>query len=150
MPVLVSRKAPGSPELSSRVVKQMAERMLAELKIESAELSLLLTDDAGIHRLNREHRGKSSPTDVLSFPLMDPDDEQFGTLEQGAIGDVVISIDTAQRQADRSGHDLVEEVRRLLAHGVLHLLGYDHETDVEEAEMEAATTRLIRASQGPY
>lgn len=146
MPVLVTRKAPASPELSSRVVKQMAERMLAELKIESAELSLLLTDDAGIHQLNRQHRGKSSPTDVLSFPLMDPDDEQFGTLEQGAIGDVVISIDTAQRQADRAGHDLVEEVRRLLAHGILHLLGYDHETDTEEREMEAASQRLMRAS----
>ncbi len=125
----------------------MAERMLRELRIETAELSILLTDDFQIARLNQKHRQKSSPTDVLSFPLMDPDDEQFDTLDHGALGDVVISIDTAQRQADRAGLELEAEVCRLLAHGVLHLLGYDHQTDVEEQEMERATQRLIRASQ---
>lgn len=124
----------------------MAERMLRDLRVESSELSILLTDDEQIARLNYEHRRKSGPTDVLSFPLLDPDDEQFSTLEDSPLGDVVISIDTAQRQADRSGHDLELEVRRLLAHGVLHLMGYDHQTDLEEAEMNHAADRLIRVS----
>jgi probable rRNA maturation factor len=123
----------------------MAERMLRELCLETAELSLLLTDDLQMHRLNQKHRQKNGPTDVLSFPLMGEDEEV--TLERAAIGDVVISIDTAQRQADREGIELVDEVRRLLAHGLLHLLGYDHQTDAEEAEMDAVAQRLIEASR---
>jgi probable rRNA maturation factor len=147
MPVLVSRKAPASPELASRDVRRIGERMLAELNIQGAELSILLTNDAFIHELNREHRGKDKPTDVLSFPLMDPDDERLTTLEGGPLGDVVVSLDTASRQAKQRRHPLLEEVRFLLGHGILHLLGYDHETDAEEKEMDALTRRLVKASK---
>jgi probable rRNA maturation factor len=148
MPVLVTRKAPASPELPNRKVKRIAERMLEELRVGGTELSILLTNDAFIHELNLEHRGKDKPTDVLSFPLMDPDDEQLATLASGPIGDVVISLDTAQRQAKQRRHVLLEEVRFLLGHGILHLLGYDHETDAEEKEMDALTRRLVVASKG--
>ena len=148
MPALVTRNAPASPEVSSRQVKKIAERMLAALKIEAAELSILLTDDASIQELNREHRNKDKPTDVLAFPLMDPDDEGLNTLDGGALGDVVISLDTALVQANHRGVELLDEVRALLAHGLLHLLGYDHQTDAEEAEMNAAAERLVIASQG--
>lgn len=116
--------------------------MLHALNIESAELSILLTDDATIWRLNGEHRGKHAATDVLSFPLMDFDDEA-DTLEDGALGDIVISIDRALLQADSRGQDLMTEIRALLAHGLLHLLGYDHETDAEEAEMNRQVARLL-------
>lgn len=147
MPALLTRNAPASPEISSRLVKKIAERMLMHLRIETAELSILLTDDDTIRQLNREHRHKDAPTDVLSFPLMDPDDEQLDTLEGGPLGDVVISLDRALLQAEARGVDLVDEVRALLAHGLLHLLGYDHETDAEEAEMNSLADKLIAASR---
>ncbi len=121
--------------------------MLRDLSMESAELSILLTDDLFIHRLNLEHRGKDRPTDVLSFPLMDPEDEALQRLDGGVLGDVVISVDTAQRQADHRGHGLLDEVCFLLAHGLLHLLGYDHQTDTEEAEMNTLTRRLVDAAR---
>jgi probable rRNA maturation factor len=147
MPALVTRNAPASPEVPSRQVKKIAERMLRALKMEAAELSILLTDDAAIQRLNREHRNKDTPTDVLAFPLMDPDDESLNTLEGGALGDVVISLDTALVQANQRGVELVDEVRALLAHGLLHLIGYDHQTDAEELEMNTAAERLVAASR---
>lgn len=147
MPVLVRREAPASPHLPLKQVQRAAEKMLEAMRIESAELSVLLTDDATIHRLNYQHRGKNHATDVLAFPLMDPEDETLQTLEGGALGDVVISLDTAQRQAGQFGQDLLEQVRTLLAHGLLHLLGYDHQTDVEESEMNALAERLVVAAK---
>lgn len=147
MPALLTRQAPASPEIPSRLVKKIAERMLKHLHIESAELSILLTDDDTIRQLNREHRSKDVPTDVLAFPLMDADDEQLDTLEGGPLGDVVISLDRALIQAESRGVELTEEVRTLLAHGLLHLLGYDHQTDAEEQEMNALADKLIAASR---
>jgi probable rRNA maturation factor len=147
MPAFVTRQAPGSPEISSRQVKKIAESMLRHLNIEGAELSILLTDDSTIARLNRDHRGKNAPTDVLAFPQMDPDDEQLNTLDDGALGDVVISLDRALMQAEQRRHELMTELRELLAHGLLHLLGYDHETDAEEAEMNGLAAKLIAASR---
>lgn len=149
MPVLITRQAPASPALPAAPLKRSAQRMLDELGIGNSELSILLCDDPQIQVLNQTHRGKNAPTDVLSFPLMDPEDEQLSTLEGGALGDVVISLDTAQRQAARRGQDLMQEVEFLLAHGLLHLLGYDHETDDEEAEMDAATQKLVAAVRRP-
>ncbi len=147
MPAFVTRQAPASPEVPSRQVKKIAERMLRELHIETAELSILLTDDPTIRRLNREHRQKDSATDVLAFPLMDMDDEQLNTLDGGALGDIVISLDRALMQAESRGLSLVDEVRALTAHGLLHLLGYDHQTDEEEAEMNNLAEKLVAASR---
>ncbi len=102
-----------------------------------AELSIIITDDAGIQALNRSWRGKDKPTDVLSFSQLEWRD-QHGRQKRhdprrvldGAVkpvlGDVVISIDSAAAQAQRFGHSLQEEALRLLVHGVLHLLGHDH------------------------
>jgi probable rRNA maturation factor len=82
--------------------------------------------DPEIHSLNRQYRGKDKPTDVLSFPLAD-------ALQSFLLGDVVISIETAARQAQQRGHSLREELQILLIHGILHLLGYDHEVSRREA-----------------
>lgn len=147
MPVLVSRKAPRSPAFDRRAIQRLAETMLAELEVTDFELSVLLTDDTFIHELNREHRSKDKPTDVLSFPLLEPTDARLKTANPGAIGDVVISLDTALRQGKQRRHSLHAEVRFLLAHGILHLMGYDHETDAEEAEMDALTRRLVAACE---
>ena len=141
MPTLVRRQARGAPTLASRLVQLAGDRMLGSLKRERAELSVLLTNDALIHTLNRQHRGKDRPTDVLAFPL---DDAEGG--DHALLGDVVISLDTAERQARRKRHDLLAEVRFLLAHGLLHLCGYDHDTTVGKREMDRMTRRLVRAA----
>jgi probable rRNA maturation factor len=122
--------------------------MLHALDLDDAELSVLLTDDARIRELNFEHRGKDKPTDVLAFPMEDDDYPEI----PGAptlLGDVVISIDTAARQAKNRRRELVDEVAHLLAHGLLHLVGYDHQTDAQEREMNAETDRLVRLATGP-
>ena len=94
--------------------------------------------DPEIHRLNRQYRQKDKPTDVLSFPLADD-------LCPALLGDVVISVDTATRQAHRRKHSLREEVQILLIHGVLHLLGYDHEVSRSEAIRMRKKEREIQA-----
>ncbi len=147
MPAFVRRQAPHSAALDARSVQRLAERMLVALGLEAAELSVLLTDDARIKELNREHRHKDRPTDVLAFPL-DEDAEGAGPR---LLGDVVISLDTAARQARGRRRELGDEVRFLLAHGLLHLVGYDHATPAEKREMSALTRRLVArsAAQGP-
>ncbi|NPA41903.1 MAG: rRNA maturation RNase YbeY [Aquificae bacterium] len=109
-------------------VEETARRILEALGLENTELSVLITNDEHIRELNRTYRGKDKPTDVLSFPI----GEKVG--DRLILGDVVISLDTAKRQAQELGHTLEEEVKRLLIHGVIHLLGYDHERGGEEEE----------------
>jgi probable rRNA maturation factor len=116
--------------------------MLTELGLADAELSVLLTNDATIHQLNREHRDKDRPTDVLAFPL---DTELLGPGPR-VLGDIVISLDTAERQARSRKRELLPEVRFLLAHGLLHLIGYDHDTKPHKREMDAMARRLVRAA----
>ena len=94
--------------------------------------------DPEIHDLNRQYRKKDKPTDVLSFPLAD---KLYPTL----LGDVVISLDTATRQAQRRGHSLREELQTLLIHGILHLLGYDHEVSRSEAARMRHKEREVKA-----
>lgn len=109
---------------------------------ESAQLSVTFVDDAAIRELNREHRGIDRPTDVLSFPQFEPDEE----IPEGMpymLGDLVVSLETARRQAEEYGHSEEREIAFLLVHGFLHLLGYDHETPEEEAEMRQEQRVLL-------
>eukprot|EP00326_Haptolina_ericina_P028135 CAMPEP_0181184604 /NCGR_PEP_ID=MMETSP1096-20121128/9057_1 /TAXON_ID=156174 ORGANISM="Chrysochromulina ericina, Strain CCMP281" /NCGR_SAMPLE_ID=MMETSP1096 /ASSEMBLY_ACC=CAM_ASM_000453 /LENGTH=166 /DNA_ID=CAMNT_0023273381 /DNA_START=44 /DNA_END=544 /DNA_ORIENTATION=- len=134
--VLLSEEGEGVGALGiSHDVKEDALKLLhAAAPTEQHQLSLTLCDDSFIHGLNRQWRGVDRPTDVLSFPL---DDEVL-------LGDLVISVDTAQREATERGYALRDEIRVLLVHGLLHLLGYDHETDASEhAEMASAEQRLM-------
>lgn len=144
MPTIVVRNARGAPPLDGRIVKRRAERMLIELGAEDAELSVMLTNDALIRDLNEKHRKKSKATDVLSFPMDDLGKGPSGRAR--LLGDVVISLDTAARQARRRRRELISEVTHLLAHGILHLIGYDHETDAEERRMNVEAAKLIRAA----
>ena len=117
---------------------EVAQQTLTLLGLEDVELSLLLCDDAFILPLNRDYRGKDRPTDVLSFSQReegDPDDP--------VLGDVIISIERAQEQADERGHALGVELALLLVHGILHLLGYDHEEEEEAEEMEAKEREIL-------
>ena len=120
--------------------------MLRCLDLAEAELSIALTDDEEIHELNRVFRQRDEPTDVLAFSMREG--AHVGSL--GAIpemlGDVVVSVEMARRQAARRGRALETEVRELLAHGLLHLVGYDHRTKDEARAMGAETRRLCRAA----
>lgn len=116
--------------------------MLQALELGSAELSILLCDDKTIHVLNREHRRKDKPTDVLAFAMREGAELAGG---HALLGDVVISLQTARRQAKQHRRQLWDEVTMLLAHGLLHLIGYDHRTDAEERAMNLEVERLCAA-----
>lgn len=112
----------------------MAARLakaLSDLGCEDKELSVLLTDDARIGELNERYRGRKGPTNVLSFPQAD---ETGPALPTGMLGDVVVSVETAAREAADQECSLESRVYHLLCHGLLHLLGYDHEESGEQAE----------------
>jgi len=119
-----------------------AEAMLESLDLADAELSILLCDDGTIRKLNRRYRKKNKATDVLAFPMP----EGPGPAAQpGLLGDVVISLPTATRQAAEHDRPIIQEVTFLLAHGLLHLLGYDHANRREEQDMKAQTEGLLAA-----
>ncbi len=112
------------------LVAAAAELALGLLGEGDSELSISLVDDEAIRRLNATWRSKDVPTDVLAFAQR----EGEGPDVPGLLGDVVISIPTAERQARERGHAMEHEIRELLVHGILHLLGYDHERSPAEAE----------------
>jgi probable rRNA maturation factor len=143
MPAVVRKsRALVPPEgITSVEVRRRAERMLEHLGLGERELSVLLTDDRRIHRLNRDYRSKDRPTDVLAFAM----GEGEGPGADELLGDVVISLETAARQAAARRRAPLDEVTHLLAHGVLHLVGYDHQTDAEHRAMERAARGLLAA-----
>ena len=145
MSTSVLRRAPGSPALMPSAIRRIADAMLIELELQNAELSVLLTNDTEIHALNLQHRQQDKPTDVLSFPLDEGGGADGAVSGTRVLGDVVISLDTAARQARGRKRELLPEVCFLLAHGILHLLGYDHGNPREKREMDALTRRLVRA-----
>ncbi|HVW91159.1 MAG TPA: rRNA maturation RNase YbeY [Devosia sp.] len=123
----------------------MADRAVFEALAQSgarvkgvAELSILLTDDAEQQVLNRQWRGMDKPTNVLSFPQIEP----FAPLE-GLIGDIVLARETLEREAADLGKPVTEHFTHLVVHGFLHILGYDHIEDDEAAEMEGLETRIL-------
>ena len=139
--ILVKRVRAGrSPD--SRAIVRRAAGILELLDVDGAELSVVLCDDAFIHGLNRDYRGIDRPTDVLSFPQ-----DGAGGPAGGArvLGDVVISIDAAARQAKDRGCATGDEVTALLVHGVLHLLGWDHEAPAEAQAMAERAEAIERA-----
>ena len=117
----------------------LASRALVLLERPNSEVSLLFCDDETIQPLNRDWRGKDRPTDVLSFSQIEG--QCIG--DPNLLGDIIISVPTAQRQAEERGHSLSHELRVLVVHGLCHLLGYDHEEDEEAEEMEALERTLL-------
>ena len=131
------------PGVRSARVRSDAAAVLAAMEQKRAELTVVLVDDAAIQVLNRGYRKKDAPTDVLAFAMREG--LRVAGDEHG-LGDVVISLETAARQARRRRKPLEAEVRTLLIHGILHLLGYDHERSEPEAKrMRAAERRLSRS-----
>lgn len=117
--------------------------MLRALDMPKAELSVMLCDDSTIQELNRRYRNQDRPTDVLSFSMVEGKRIEGSSL---LLGDVVISLSTAGRQATANKQELLPEVTLLLAHGLLHLLGFDHQTRVQHRRMKARVDMLIAAA----
>ena len=136
--VIVSMRGRRVPALAARL-RRSGRHLLELLRQPEAELSVLLVSDREIRRLNRSYRGLDRPTDVLSFAQR----EGCAGAPAGLLGDVVISVDTARRQAAARGAPLVQEGERLLIHGVLHLFGYEHERSAAEARRMARRERAL-------
>lgn len=141
-------------ELAAEVLERLQEGLQAVARLnelpEESEVDVTIVDDEEIHALNREYRGMDKPTDVLSFALdEDCDDcdepELLDGPEEHLFGDIIISAETALRQAEEYGHGLEREMTYLAVHGMFHLLGYDHMTDEEKAEMRAKEEAALRA-----
>jgi probable rRNA maturation factor len=115
--------------VSIRPLAGFLRRAQRSLHLADREVTVCLVTDAAIARMNRKFRGQRGPTDVLSFPLSNGNSRHARYL-----GDIAISAQTARRNARREGRSLSEELRVLILHGVLHLAGYDHETDNGEME----------------
>jgi len=121
--------------------KKGLERVLKDLDCPERELSILFTDDKRIAELNTHYLGRKGSTNVLAFPMKEGSASEF---ESPMLGDVVISVGAALRESEAFGEDLEHTIDRLLIHGFLHLLGYDHETADSEAErMENQEKRLL-------
>lgn len=109
-----------------------------------AEVSVVFADDDYIHELNREYRGKDCSTDVLSFALNEGEEpDVIGGPAETLLGDIVISLDTAARQAEEFGHSLERELAYLTVHGMLHLLGFDHEAEDDKSVMRQKEEQVL-------
>ena len=143
----------GREDVEVLPIAELAEFVINwEGKPESTEVSVSFVDDEEIARLNESYRGRSGPTDVLSFECDGVDDEfdDFEEMPDGIevpfeLGDVVIAVDVAKRQTAEYGTTFQEEIELLLTHGLLHLCGYDHVVEEEALVMEALEKRILEA-----
>jgi pyridoxine 5-phosphate synthase len=140
MPVLITSRTATPPPISLQQLLQRAKRLLSLCDHEQSELSILLVDDPEMAQLNGQYRNKSGPTNVLAFAMQ----EAGGAcLPEELLGDVIISLDTAAREAATDRVTLHQRVTILLIHGLLHLLGFDHERSRNEAQAMAAREKKL-------
>ena len=134
-------------DVRSVPVEELAKFVLEREEVpDNTEVSIAFVDDEQIHELNREYRGIDRPTDVLSFECDGLDDDMdFDDGEVFELGDIIIAVDVAERQTQEYGTSFRDELSLLLAHGLLHLCGYDHIEDDEAEEMEAREKELLSA-----
>lgn len=143
MNLVVVRSRGGPHGVSASTIRTRATRMLRHLGREGDELSVMLVDDATMRALNARWRGKDASTDVLSFSMAEG---EYGDVNPRMLGDVVISVPTAARQAAQGGGAVMDELTTLLAHGLLHLLGHDHRTAREDRAMRRRTEELVASA----
>ena len=136
------KKIKSTPELRALIKRAVNESLIYEGFERPCEVSVTLVDNERIHELNLEHRGIDRPTDVLSFPMFD---EDFDDGELCVLGDIVISLEQAEKQAEEYGHSFERETAFLTVHSMLHLLGYDHEEGkAAESEMFAKQEEILK------
>lgn len=128
--------------ISSKKIRQTASVILSALGYPDAELSILIVDDQQIAQLNRQYLNRKGPTNVIAFCMRQG---QFSDIAPNLLGDIVISADTAQREAQSAAISMQDRFDQLLIHGTLHLLGYDHENTEDEAlKMEEKAAELLQ------
>lgn len=132
------------PEIKLASIRAAIEKTLEAEKRTDAEVSVLLVNDSRMRELNRSYRNIDSSTDVLAFAM---GEGEFSDLHPDLLGDVVISVNAADRQKDRAGHSLIDEIRYLAIHGTLHLLGYEDETVSGRARMRRRGRKYLKDSQ---
>ncbi|MCL2669839.1 MAG: rRNA maturation RNase YbeY [Syntrophaceae bacterium] len=124
--------------IDRRRLRGTLRRLLKAVGNPDGEISIVLTDDAQIQEINRHYLNRDRPTNVISFAMMEG---EFGAINPNLLGDIVISLETASRDAEKGRLDFEEEVAFLLIHGLLHLLGYDHE------EVEPSRALAMKAKE---
>ena len=135
----------------SYALKMLIRRsVIAALEYEGyendCEISITLTDNKGIHAINKQFRNIDAPTDVLSFPLVEYEESEEPPVDDGnMLGDIIISLERAEEQANEFGHSFEREVSFLTVHSMLHLLGYDHvNSEAEEEEMRSRQREIMK------
>jgi probable rRNA maturation factor len=139
-----TKNKPVSPAWLERLSSLALKKVKGPAFEKKSELSIVLTGDGEVKRLNRAYRRKNKTTDVLSFPLLEGKKMVSGLKEKVLLGDVVISLPQTRRQAVQRGKQFEEELALLLVHGILHLLGYDHATKAQEKKMFGLQDRLLK------
>lgn len=145
MPVLISNlqeKVAVDHDLTEFLADVAAKALASAGYRRDAEISLVFVDDAYIHRLNLQYRGVDRPTDVLAFAMLEG--EPVAGADEIILGDVIISLQAAQRQAADYGHSFRREAAYLTVHGVLHLLGFDHGREDEQKIMRRKEEEVLR------
>ncbi|MBW2367411.1 MAG: rRNA maturation RNase YbeY [Deltaproteobacteria bacterium] len=125
-------------------IRETAQTILSALDCPDGELSILIVDDPQIALLNQQYLDRTGPTNVIAFPMQEG---LFSNITPGLLGDVVISIDTAEREGALGTVGLATRFKELLVHGVLHLFGYDHETKPDEDKMAEKNTAILKRIQ---
>jgi len=146
MPVTIINKQT-TVALDRKTIRSLIKALLSGHDVVGADLTLTFADDEYVHDLNREYRGIDKPTDVLSFAMRDGGDRRDDG-EELVLGDVIISVDRATVQSRRFKRTVDREILKLVAHGVLHLLGYDHPTEKRQLEMRRVENRYVREAAG--
>ena len=138
-------------ESIDELIKKVSELVLDTESVKVAcKVDITLVDDSAIQELNRTYRGIDSPTDVLSFPIIEgcegqinPEVGDYDEDGHALLGDIIISLETAIKQAEEYGHSFERELAFLVTHGMLHLLGFDHEEEEEEKKMLAEQEKVL-------
>jgi len=132
-------------KINQRKIREIVKKALQSLKVdEKTEVSILFTDDKFIRSLNNKYRGIDKSTDVLSFSLREGSVKTPEAESDKLLGDIIISVETAQRQADHLNHSMEKELTVLLIHGLLHLTGYAHEEDKDYKIMREKESEMLK------
>lgn len=132
---------PDADAVIQRAIAAAAEQI--DDDVGEAELAVMLTDDPGIRTLNSNWRGIDKPTNVLSFPALQPEGARKPGDAPRMLGDIAIAYETTKREADAEGKPFEHHLSHLAIHGFLHLIGYDHENDADAEEMESLETEIL-------
>lgn len=129
-------------EISTDTIRQKTKQILNALGYDTHEISIVITDNAQIQQLNKTYRKVDKPTNVLAFPMQEG---EFSDIAPSLLGDIVISCEKAEQEADSANISIDERMSQLLIHGILHLVGFDHETSPGDAQnMEDKSLALLR------